>query len=133
MELEEMQSGAVTLVLPERILRELRAKVTHHSIACDLGDYAGSSDAEADAITIDDCRLRKWKRDDGQTIDQNVIGLFDERFDGEAHGLMARPQNVDPVDLDRIDDANGPFDLRIADKIDINFLAQFRRELFGIV
>ena len=45
MELNEMQFGTVTFMLAERIVRKLRAKVTHHSIARDLRDYAGGSDA----------------------------------------------------------------------------------------
>jgi hypothetical protein len=46
---------------------------------------------------------------------------------------MARTQDVDPVDLDRIDNADGPSDFGIRNQIAINFFAQFRRELFGIV
>ena len=64
-----MQFGSVTFMLAERILRKLRAKVTHHPVACDLGDYAGGSDAQTDAITVDDSRLRKWKRDHGKPVD----------------------------------------------------------------
>ena len=45
MELNEMQFGAVTFMLAERILWKLRAKVTHHSIARDLGDDAGGGNA----------------------------------------------------------------------------------------
>jgi hypothetical protein len=133
MELQKMQFGTVTFVLAERILWKLRAKVTHHSVACDLGDYAGGSDAQAEAITVDDCRLRKRKRDNWQAINQNMIGLFEQRCDRKAHGPMAGAEDIDSVDLDRIDNANGPFDLRIADKIAIDFLAQFWRELLGII
>jgi hypothetical protein len=46
---------------------------------------------------------------------------------------MARTQDIDPVDLDRIDNADGPPDFGIRNQIAINFFAQFRRELFGIV
>ena len=95
-----MQFGAVTFVLAEKILWKLRAKVTHHSVACDLGDHAGGSDAQANAITVNDCGLRKWKRNNGQTIDQNMIGLFNQRCNCEAHRPMAGAQNIDPVDLD---------------------------------
>ena len=40
-----MQFGAVAFVLAETILGELRAKLTHNPIACDLGDDAGGRDA----------------------------------------------------------------------------------------
>ena len=123
MELQEMQFGAVTFMLAERILRKLRAKVTHHSIAGDFGDYAGGSDAQANAITIDDGRLWKWKWNHRQAVDQDMVGLVDQRFDCKAHGFMARAQNVDPVDLDGIDNADSPSDFRISDEFAIDFLA----------
>jgi len=69
MEFQQMQFSSVTFVLTERILWKLRAKVTHHPVACDLGDDAGGSDAQADAIAVDDGGLRKWKRDHRQPVD----------------------------------------------------------------
>jgi hypothetical protein len=81
MELQQMQFSSVTFVLAEAILGKLSAKVTHHPIACDLGDDAGGSDAQADAIAVDDGRLRKWKRDHRQPVDQYVVGRFDQGFD----------------------------------------------------
>src|SRR5580700_9892792 len=46
---------------------------------------------------------------------------------------MGRAQNVNPVDLDRIDDADRPGNLTVSGKFLVDFLAQIRRELFGIV
>ena len=46
---------------------------------------------------------------------------------------MARAQNVDAIDLDGIDHANGPSDFGVGHQLRINFFAQFRRELLGIV
>jgi hypothetical protein len=45
MELQKMQFCAVTFVLTEIILRELRTKVTHDPVARDLRDYACRGDA----------------------------------------------------------------------------------------
>jgi hypothetical protein len=118
-----MQFGAVTFMPAERILRKLPAKVTHHSVARNFGDHAGSSDAQTNAIAINDSRLRKRKGNYRQAVDQNVVGLIDQRFDCKAHGFMARTQNVDPVDLDRIDDADSPSDFRFRDEFAIDFLA----------
>ena len=123
MKFQEMQFGAITFMLAKRILRKLAAKVTHHSIARDLGDHARGSDAQADAIAIDYRGLRKWKWDDRQTIDQDMIGLVDQRFDCKTHGFMARTQNVDSIDLYRIDNADGPSDFRVRDQFAIDFLA----------
>jgi hypothetical protein len=133
MEFYQMQFGSVTFVLAETILRELSAKVTHHAIPRYLGDHAGGSDAQADAITIDDCGLRKWKRNYGQSVDQNVLGRFDQGFDRQTHGAVARAQNIDPIDLDGINNTDSPSDFEITNEFAIDFLAQFRRELFGIV
>jgi hypothetical protein len=118
-----MQFGAVTFVLAKRILRKLRAKVTHHSIAANFGDHACGGDTQTNAIAIDYRRLRKWKWDHRQTVDQNMIGLVDQRFDCEAHGFMARTQNVDSIDLYGIDNANSPCDFGMSDQFAIDFLA----------
>jgi hypothetical protein len=128
-----MQFCSVTFVLAETILRELRAKVTHDPVARDFRDHACRGNAQADAIAIDNCRLRKWKRNHRQTINQNVVRRFEQRFDRKAHRAVTRAEDVDPVDLHRIDNADGPSDFGIRNQIAINFFAQFRRELFGIV
>ena len=72
-----MQFCSVTFVLAETILRELRAKVTHDPVARDLRDHARRGDAQADAITIDNRRLRKWKRNHRQAVNQNVVWRFE--------------------------------------------------------
>ena len=79
MEFQQVQLGSVTFMLSEAILREPCAKVTHHPVARYLGDHAGRCDAQTDAVALNDGRLRKWKRNDGKSIDQNVIGLVDQR------------------------------------------------------
>jgi hypothetical protein len=123
MEFHQMQFGSVTFVLAETILRELSAKVTHHAIPRYLGDHAGGSDAQADAVTIDDRRLRTRKRDHGQSVNQNMVGRIDQRFDCQTHGAVARAQNVDPIDLDGINNSNSPSDFGTCDKFAIDFLA----------
>ena len=73
MESQQMQFGSVAFVLAKAILRELRAKVTHHSVARYLGNHACGSDSQADAIAVDDRRLGERKRGHGQPINQDVI------------------------------------------------------------
>ena len=128
-----MQLGSVTFVLAEAILRELDAKVTHHPVARYLGDHAGSSDAQTDAVAVDDGRLRNRERNDGQSIDQDVLRRIDQSRDRQAHRSMARAQNIDAIDLDGIDNANGRSDFGVGHELRINFLPQVRRELLGIV
>jgi len=123
MKLQKMQFCSVTFVLAERILRELPAKVTHDPVARDLRDHACRGDAQADAIAIDNCRLRKWKRNHRQTIDQNVVRRFEQRFNREAHCSVARAQNVNAIDLDGIDNADGPSDFGIRNQCAIDFFA----------
>ena len=72
-----MQFCSVTFVLIEAILRELCAKVTHHPVARYFGNHAGSGDAQADAVTIDNGSLRKWKGNDWQSINQDMLGRLD--------------------------------------------------------
>jgi hypothetical protein len=133
MELQQMQFGAVTFVLAERILWKFGAEVTHDSVTRDLGDDAGGSDAQTEAIAIDNSGLRNWKWNNGQAIYQNVIRRDGERFDCNAHRPMRCPQDVDSINLDMIDKTDSPGDLRVAGKVGINLLTQFRRQLFGII
>ena len=85
-----MQLSSVTFVLVEAILRELRAKVTHHTVARYLGDHAGGSDAQTDAVAGNNRSLRKRKRNDGQSINQYMIRRVGEGRDCQAHRSMAR-------------------------------------------
>jgi hypothetical protein len=109
-------------VLAETILRELRAKVTHDPVARDLRDHACGGNAQADAIAIDNCRLRKWKRNDWQTINQNVIRRFEQRFNRKPHRTLTRAQDINPIDLNGIDNADGPPDFRIGNQLAIDLL-----------
>jgi len=128
-----MQFGSVTFVLSEAILRKVSAKVTHHPVARDLGDYAGRGNAQADAIAVDDRRLRKRKRNHRQSIDQNVIRWLNQGLNRQAHGAVTRAQNVDPIYLNRINNADSPSNLGIRNEFGTDLFAQFRRKLFGIV
>src|SRR5438445_9435920 len=92
MKLQKMQFCSITFVLAETILREVPAKVTHDPVARDLRDHACRGDAQADAIAIDNCRLRKGKRKNRQTIEQKVVRRFEHRFNREAHRSRARTQ-----------------------------------------
>jgi hypothetical protein len=120
-------------VLAEAILRELGAKVTHHPIARYLGDHAGGSDAQANTVALNDRRLRKWERNNRQSIDQNVLGRVDQSCNCQAHRSMARAQNVDAINLNGIDNADRPSDFGIGHQIRIDLLAQFRCKLLRIV
>ena len=128
-----MQFSAVTFVLAETIVGKMGAKVTHYRITCDFRDHAGGGNAKAEAIALDDGGLWTWKGNNGQTINQNVIGRNGKRGNGHAHGFVRRAQNINPVDLDRIDNTDCPADLRITNQFTINFFTQFRCKLFGIV
>ena len=105
-----MQLGAVALVLVETILGKLRAKVTHHSVARDFGDNAPSGDTQAVAIAVNDRGLRKRKRKNGKAIDEHVIWRNRKRTECNAHCLVRRTQNVDPIDFEMIDNSNTPED-----------------------
>jgi|SRR5207237_767862 len=118
-----MQFSAVTFMLAETIVGKMRAEVTHHSVAGDLGDHAGGGNAEAETIPVNDGGLPKWKRNNWQAIDQNVIGRNGKRGNGHAHRVVRRAQDIDPVDLDRIDNTYRPADLGIIAQFTINFFA----------
>ena len=128
-----MKLSAITFVLAEAIVGKVGAEVTHDSVACDFCDYTGGGDGKAEAIAIDNSGLGNWKRNDGQPINQHVVRRAGERGNGLAHRLVRCAQNIDAVDLDAIDNPDCPGEVGITGQVLINFFAQFRRKLFGIV
>jgi hypothetical protein len=122
MEFQEVQLSGITFMLAEAILREMGTKVTHHSVTRNFRDHASGSDAQADAITVNNGSLRKWKRNNRQTVNQNVLRRLDQSFDRQAHGAVARAQNVDAIDLGRINNTDSPPDFRVRDEFAIDFL-----------
>ena len=120
-------------MLAETIFRETRAEVAHNRIARDFRDDARSRDGEAEAIAVDDGGLGQGKRKHWQAVDENVLWLNGETGDGSSHRLVGRAQNINRVDLDRVDDSDGPPNGVVRDEIAENFFAFFREQLFGIV
>jgi len=59
--------------------------------------------------------------------------LNDESGERRAHRFVSRPQNVDRVDLDGIDDADRPRDRVIRDQIAVNLFAFLRQKLLRVI
>src|SRR5580700_8991880 len=97
MESGEMELGAVALVLAETIFGKLCAKVTHDSVARDLGNYASRGDAQTVAIAVDDCSLRKRKWKHWKPVDQDVLRRNRKRCKSYPHRFMRSAQNVDSI------------------------------------
>lgn len=128
-----MQFRAVALVLAEAILGKAGAEVAHDRVAGDFGNDTGGGNGEAEAIAVDDGRLGKGKRKNGKAIDEHMVGLKAERFDGGAHRLVSGAENIDRINLQRIDDSNGPGDGLVGDQFVIDFFTAFGEKLFRIV
>jgi hypothetical protein len=133
MEFQEVDLSAVTFMLAEAIIGKIGTEVTHHSVTGNFSNHTGSGDAEAKAIAIDNSSLGNWKGNNGQAINQHVVGRAGERCNGVAHRSMSGAQNIDSVDLHRIDNADRPTEVGARDQVAINFFAYVRRKLFRIV
>jgi len=133
MQFYQVKLCSVAFVLAETIFRKTGAEVAHNRVARDLRDYARGRDAEAVTIAIDDSRLRQREGQHRQAVDQDMLGLNGETGQGESHRLVGCPQNIDRVDLDGIDDADGPANRVVGGDVSINLLPFLRQQLFGIV
>ena len=74
MQFDQMQFRAVAFVLAEAIFGKARAEVAHNRVASDFGNHTGRGDAEAEAIAIDDRRLRQRERENRETVDEHMVG-----------------------------------------------------------
>ena len=108
-----MKFGAVTLVLVEAIFWKLRAEVTHHPIARYLRNHARGRDGQAVTVTIDNCGLRKWKRKNRKAVNQDVLWRQRQGGERDSHCFMGRPQNIDAINFEMIDDSDTPGDFGI--------------------
>jgi len=128
-----MQLRAVAFVLTEAILRKTRAKVAHNRVAGDLRNHARGRYAEAVAIAIDNGCLRQGEGEDREAIDKGVLWLHRERLERGAHRFVSGAENIDRVDLNRIDNPNGPRNPVVCRQIVVNLLPLLRQKLFRIV
>jgi hypothetical protein len=62
-----------------------------------------------------------------------MAGLEAERLDGGTHRLVSGAENIDRINLERIDDSNGPGDCLVVDQFVIDFFTAFGEKLFGVV
>jgi hypothetical protein len=118
-----MQLSGVAFVLAKAILGKTGAKVTHHHVPRHFRDHAGGGDRQAEAIAVNNGGLWKWKGNDGQAIDQNVVGRNGKRGKGRTHRFVRRAQDIDPVNLDGIDNTDRPTEFGSSDQLVINFFA----------
>jgi hypothetical protein len=133
MQFDQMQFRAVAFVLAEAILGKARAEVSHNRVARDLGDHTRGGDAEAEAIAIDNRGLWQWEREDRKAVDENVVGRETQGVDGGAHRLVGGAQDIDRVNLDGVDNSDGPRDRLIIDQFAVNLFAAFCQKLLRIV
>ena len=124
-----MQFRAVAFVLAEAIFGKARAEVAHNRVARDLGNDTGRGNGQAEAIAIDDGRLGKGKRKNGKAIDEDMVGPEAERVDGSAHRLVGGAENIDRINLNRIDDSDSPGDCLVVEQFVIDFFTAFGEKL----
>jgi hypothetical protein len=133
MQFYEVKFRPVALVLAEAILREPSAEVAHNRVARDLRDHARGGDGEAVAIAVDDRRLRQGKWKYGQPVDEDVLRFKGQSGDRDSHRFVGRAQNIDHVDLDRVNDADRPGDRIVRHQIVVNLFAFLRQKLLRVV
>jgi hypothetical protein len=133
MQFNQVQFRAVAFVLAEAIFGKARAEVAHNRVAGDLGNHTGGGNAEAEAIAIDNCSLRKRKRENRQAVDEHMIRPEAQGCDGDAHGFVRRAQDIERVDLNGIDNSDRPRDRAVADQLVINLFAPLGEKLLGVV
>ena len=68
-----MQLSAVAFVLTETIFGKTGAQLPHQTIARDLCDDARRRDAQAQAVAINNRRLRERERKNREAVDQNMV------------------------------------------------------------
>ena len=88
MQFSQVQFRPVAFVLAKAIFGKARAEVAHNRVAGNFGNDTGGGNAEAEAIAIDNCGLRKGKRKNRKAVNEHMVGVAVEAPDGDAHRLV---------------------------------------------
>ena len=128
-----MLPGAVALVANETIHREFFVDLAHDPVPCHLRNHAGGGDGKGQAITLHQCLLGKSEISRGQTIYERNIWRRLHASKRERHRPVGGAQDIDTVDLFRLNDCHGPNHLCMTGDSLIQLIALFWSEPFGIV
>ena len=132
-EVGKMRRRAIAFMRGKSVLGIARVHFQHQAVPRHLGEDTGGCDAEAQGIPAHEGGLWDGKRADLQPIDQHVVRRFGELRHGAPHGLMGRPQNIQPVNLLGLDHRASPVDLHTHGELFKKRLTLLWRQLFGII
>src|SRR5262245_2928913 len=122
----------VALVAYEAITGMLSIELAHQGIARRLGQNRSGSNRHASGVTFDDGLLRYHELAQSTPIDEHVFGHQGKSLQRPTHGKLARPIDVDGVDLLDFRKADAPSDRPLLD-LDGEPTAVSRVEFLGIV
>lgn len=103
----EVGGGAVAFVAGEAVLRKLQVICLHQAVAIGFGDDAGGGDRCRDRVALDDGSLRQRALLEVESVDEQEIGCGLEGRNGEQHCPFGGLEDVNAVDLVRLDLADG--------------------------
>jgi len=104
----------------------------HEPVARDFRQNGSGGDAVRTAIAFDQSLLRGGEIPHGQPVDEGEVGIR-ETLDGAPHAGVGGSENVEPVDLRRIDHGDRPFNPDVAGQGFVELLAGGGGEFLGIV
>ncbi len=108
-----------------------RADPRHQPVACDLGDDRGGSDGKAEAVARHHGADRAGQDRRNVAVDEGVCRRRRQRRHGAAHGEQGGLEDVQPVDLGDVGDADA--DLHVVPDRIVERLARRPRQLLGVV
>lgn len=102
----QVLGGGIALVAGEAVGGIDPVIGAQQPVAKHLGDDGGGGNRQAASVPLHQRFAVLVQAGNGQTIHQNAVGGGVERVEGEAHGPVRGPQDIDPVDLLGLDDAD---------------------------
>ena len=128
-----MIGGWIAFVFGKSVGRVFQIQFDHRAIPLDLGDNAGSGNAETDPVASDQRGLWAGKIRNRQAVDERVDRLRCQREKGPSHRPVCGPEDVPPVDLKTVQMGRCPADPGIRDEEAVKFLPFGGGQFFGII
>ena len=95
----QMPCRAITLMRIETIHRVIAGVFYHQAVTGDFGDDRRGGNGRAAPVAAHQSELRNGERPDRQAVNQGKVGrkIVRQIVQGDSHGFMRCPQNVDVV------------------------------------
>lgn len=129
----EMFRGGVTLVQGEPVARIKLVELDHQTVAGDFGEDTRGGDRGTEGVALDHRRLGAVEQRRWESVEEDVLGGWNQGVEGATHGFVGGAEDVDGIDGLSIEADDLPVQIGVVGELGEKALTVGGGKLFGIV